>query len=82
MSLVGPRPQVPDEVAQYQEWHYRRLEVTPGLTGLWQASGRSNTTFDDMVRLDIYYTEHWSLWLDLRIMIMTIPAVLFGRGAY
>ncbi|XSG74584.1 sugar transferase [Herpetosiphon llansteffanensis] len=82
MSLVGPRPQVPDEVAQYQEWHYRRLEVTPGLTGLWQASGRSNTTFDDMVRLDIYYTEHWSLWLDVRIMIMTIPAVLFGRGAY
>ncbi len=82
MSLVGPRPQVPDEVAQYEPWHYRRLEVPPGLTGLWQATGRSNTTFDDMVRLDIYYTEHWSLWLDLRIMVQTIPAVLFGRGAY
>jgi exopolysaccharide biosynthesis polyprenyl glycosylphosphotransferase len=82
MSLVGPRPQVPDEVAQYQAWHYRRLEVTPGLTGLWQASGRSDTSFDDMVRLDIYYTEHWSLWLDLRILLLTVPAVLFGRGAY
>ena len=82
MSLVGPRPQVPDEVAQYQPWHRRRLEVTPGLTGLWQATGRSETSFDDMVRLDIYYTEHWSLWLDIRIMLMTIPAVLFGKGAY
>ena len=82
MSLVGPRPQVPDEVAQYQTWHRRRLEVTPGLTGLWQATGRSDISFDDMVRLDIYYTEHWSLWLDLRIILMTIPAVLFGKGAY
>lgn len=82
MSLVGPRPQVPEEVALYAAWHYRRLEVTPGLTGLWQATGRSDTSFDDMVRLDIYYTEHWSLWLDLRILLMTIPAVLFGRGAY
>jgi len=82
MSLVGPRPQVPEEVAQYEGWHYRRLEVTPGLTGLWQATGRSDTSFDNMVRLDIYYTEHWSLWLDLRILLMTVPAVLFGRGAY
>ncbi len=82
MSLVGPRPQVPDEVAQYEPWHYRRLEVLPGLTGLWQATGRSNTTFNDMVRLDIYYTEHWSFWLDVRILLLTIPAVLFGRGAY
>ena len=82
MSLVGPRPQVPDEVEQYEPWHFRRLEVLPGLTGLWQATGRSNTSFDDMVRLDIYYTEHWSFWLDLRILMLTVPAVLFGRGAY
>lgn len=82
MSLVGPRPAIPEEVAQYNAWHMRRLEVTPGLTGLWQVLGRSNTSFDEMVRFDIYYTEHWSLWLDLRILLMTIPAVLSGRGAY
>lgn len=82
MSLVGPRPGLPSEVAQYAPWHRRRLEVTPGLTGLWQVLGRSNTTFDEMVRLDIYYAENWSPWLDLRILLQTIPAVLFSRGAY
>lgn len=82
MSLVGPRPQVLEEVAQYDDWHHRRLEVMPGMTGLWQVLGRSDTSFDEMVRLDIYYAEHWSLSMDLRILIQTIPAVLSGRGAY
>ena len=82
MSLVGPRPPTPDEVARYEEWHYRRLEVNPGLTGLWQVLGRSDTSFDDMVRLDIYYAENWSPGMDLRILLETIPAVLSGKGAY
>jgi exopolysaccharide biosynthesis polyprenyl glycosylphosphotransferase len=82
MSLVGPRPPTPDEVGQYEEWHYRRLEVNPGLTGLWQVLGRSDTSFDEMVRLDIYYAENWSLGMDLRILIETFPAVLSGKGAY
>jgi exopolysaccharide biosynthesis polyprenyl glycosylphosphotransferase len=82
MSLVGPRPQVPEEVACYEPWHHRRLDVMPGLTGLWQVLGRSETSFDEMVRLDIYYAENWSLDMDVRILIQTIPAVLSGRGAY
>ena len=82
MSLVGPRPPVPVEVAEYEDWHRQRLLVTPGLTGLWQVSGRSNLTFDEMVLLDLYYAEHWSLWLDLKIMLRTVPAVLLARGAY
>jgi exopolysaccharide biosynthesis polyprenyl glycosylphosphotransferase len=82
MSWVGPRPPVPAEVAKYETWHRQRLLVTPGLTGLWQVSGRSNLTFDEMVLLDLYYAEHWSLWLDLKILLRTVPAVLIGRGAY
>jgi len=82
MSVVGPRPQLPEEVETYEEWHRQRLLVTPGLTGLWQINGRSNLTFDEMVRLDLYYAEHWSPWLDLKILLRTIPAVLIGRGAY
>jgi lipopolysaccharide/colanic/teichoic acid biosynthesis glycosyltransferase len=82
MSFVGPRPGVPAEVSRYDEWHKDRLLVTPGLTGLWQVSGRSNLTFDEMVRLDLYYAEHWSPWLDIKIMLRTLPAVLTGRGAY
>jgi exopolysaccharide biosynthesis polyprenyl glycosylphosphotransferase len=82
MSFVGPRPGVPAEVSKYDEWHKDRLLVTPGLTGLWQVSGRSNLTFDEMVRLDLYYAEHWSPWLDIKIMLRTLPAVLTGRGAY
>jgi exopolysaccharide biosynthesis polyprenyl glycosylphosphotransferase len=82
MSLVGPRPQLPEEVALYEDWHHRRLEVKPGLTGLWQVLGRSDTSFDEMVRLDIYYAENWSPGMDMRIMIETIPAVLSGKGAY
>jgi exopolysaccharide biosynthesis polyprenyl glycosylphosphotransferase len=82
MSLVGPRPPIPTEVAQYKEWHKRRLEVSPGLTGLWQVSGRSGLTFDEMALLDIYYIENWSLGLDAKILIQTVPKVLFGQGAY
>jgi len=82
MSWVGPRPATPSEVSQYAPWHLRRLEAKPGLTGLWQVSGRSDTTFEEMVRLDIYYVEHWSLLMDLRIVLQTIPTVLLGRGAY
>jgi lipopolysaccharide/colanic/teichoic acid biosynthesis glycosyltransferase len=70
------------EVAKYDDWHHRRLEVTPGLSGMWQVSGRSNISFEDMVKLDIYYAEHWSLWLDLKIMVQTPFAVIRGDGAF
>ncbi len=82
MSLVGPRAPLPSEVEQYQEWHKRRLEVAQGLTGLSQVSGRSNLTFDETVMLDIYYIENWSPWLDLWILLKTVPTVLLARGAY
>jgi exopolysaccharide biosynthesis polyprenyl glycosylphosphotransferase len=82
MSLVGPRPPLAEEVAQYQPWHHQRLEVKGGLTGLWQVSGRSDLTFDEQCLLDIYYIENWSLALDFRIMLQTIPFTLFSRGAY
>lgn len=82
MSLVGPRPNLPEEVEQYQEWHRRRLLVSPGITGLWQVSGRSDLTFDEMVLLDTYYVENWNLAMDLSILLRSVPAVLRGRGAY
>jgi exopolysaccharide biosynthesis polyprenyl glycosylphosphotransferase len=82
MSLIGPRPNLPYEVEQYQEWHKKRLSVSPGITGLWQVSGRSDLTFDEMVLLDIYYVENWSLALDLHILLRSLPAVLQGKGAY
>jgi lipopolysaccharide/colanic/teichoic acid biosynthesis glycosyltransferase len=82
MSLVGPRPAPPAEVQRYQPWHKRRLEVCPGLTGLWQVSGRSQLTFDEMVLLDLYYIENWSPGLDFQIMLRTVPQFLFGNGAY
>ena len=82
MSIIGPRPPLPKEVAGYDEWHLQRLLVKPGLTGLWQINGRSNLTFDEMVRLDLYYAENWSPWLDTRILLRTFPAVILGRGAY
>jgi lipopolysaccharide/colanic/teichoic acid biosynthesis glycosyltransferase len=82
MSLVGPRPPIPTEVEKYDDWHRRRLLVSPGLTGLWQVSGRSELTFDEMVMLDLYYAENWSLLLDLKILLRTIPTVLLGTGAY
>ncbi|HSY99694.1 MAG TPA: sugar transferase [Terriglobales bacterium] len=83
MSLVGPRPPVPYEFQVYDTWHRRRiLEVKPGVTGLWQVSGRSRMSFDDMVRLDLRYSRCWSLGLDLRILMATPRAVLGGEGAY
>jgi len=82
MSLVGPRPPLPSEVERYQEWHKKRLEAPPGMTGLWQVSGRSRLSFDEMVLLDIYYIENWSPWLDFKILVRTVPKVLFGEGAY
>jgi len=82
MSLVGPRPPIPAEVAQYQPWHLKRLTVPPGLTGMWQVSGRSELTFDEMVLLDLYYIEHWSPWLDFAIILRTIPTALLGDGAF
>jgi exopolysaccharide biosynthesis polyprenyl glycosylphosphotransferase len=83
MSLVGPRPPVAYEFEVYDFWHRRRvLEVKPGITGLWQVCGRSRTSFDDMVRLDLQYCQSWSLWLDLRILLATPRAVLMGDGAH
>jgi len=82
MSLVGPRPPLEREVKEYEEWQLRRIDVTPGMTGLWQVSGRSDLPFSQMVQLDIYYIEHWSIWLDIKILLKTIPAVLSGKGAY
>jgi lipopolysaccharide/colanic/teichoic acid biosynthesis glycosyltransferase len=82
MSLVGPRPHPPYEVECYDTWHRRRvLEARPGLTGLWQVKGRSRTTFDDMVRLDLKYIDKWSIWNDLKILLQTPWAVLTGEGA-
>jgi exopolysaccharide biosynthesis polyprenyl glycosylphosphotransferase len=83
MSLVGPRPPLPYEFEVYDFWHRRRvLEVRPGVTGLWQVSGRSRTCFDDMVRLDLRYAQRWSLWLDVKILLATPRAVFTGDGAF
>ena len=82
MSLVGPRPPLPYEVARYKQWHRRRvLEAKPGITGLWQVTGRSRTTFDEMVRLDLRYARTCSVWNDLHILLATPKAVLSGKGA-
>jgi lipopolysaccharide/colanic/teichoic acid biosynthesis glycosyltransferase len=81
MSLVGPRPPLPYEVSRYAPWQMERLAVKPGITGLWQVSGRNRLTFDDMVHLDIKYVRSWSLWLDLRILFRTPFAVAAGQGA-
>ena len=80
MSLVGPRPPVPYEYEMYTEWQKKRLAATPGCTGLWQISDRLNISFTDMVLLDFYYIENMSLWLDLQIILKTIPVMIFGRG--
>ena len=82
MSLVGPRPPLPYECELYNIWHRRRLlSCKPGITGLWQVMGRSRTTFDDMVRLDLKYIRNWSLGLDIKILLMTPKAVVSGSGA-
>ena len=81
MSLVGPRPPIPYEVECYEAWHRKRLDVKPGLTGLWQVSGRYRVSFEQMVQLDIYYIENWSLWLDLKIILKTLPALFMREQA-
>ncbi len=82
MSLVGPRPLPLRDFVQLEDWHRKRYLVLPGMTGLWQVSGRIELTFDDLVRLDFYYLENWSIWLDISILVKTLPAVLARRGAY
>jgi lipopolysaccharide/colanic/teichoic acid biosynthesis glycosyltransferase len=82
MSLVGPRPPIPEEVAQYEPWQLRRLDVRPGITCLWQISGRSRIGFQEWMRLDLEYIRHQSFWFDLKILLRTIPAVLSREGAY
>jgi lipopolysaccharide/colanic/teichoic acid biosynthesis glycosyltransferase len=82
MSLVGPRPLPLRDYERLEAWHRKRYLVLPGVTGLWQISGRSNLGFDDLVRLDFFYLENWSIWLDISILAKTVPAVLSGRGAY
>jgi lipopolysaccharide/colanic/teichoic acid biosynthesis glycosyltransferase len=82
MSLVGPRPPIAYEIENYQPWHMERLKAMPGLTGLWQISGRSSVNFDEMVRLDIRYINEWTLWRDLAIIVRTVPVVLRGTGGY
>ncbi|HYA42084.1 MAG TPA: sugar transferase [Syntrophobacteraceae bacterium] len=82
MSLVGPRPPIPYEIEDYDLWHRRRLlDMKPGITGMWQVEGRSRTTFNDMVRLDIHYMTNWTIWLDLKLLLKTPLAVLTGKGA-
>ncbi|MEN6642976.1 MAG: sugar transferase [Armatimonadia bacterium] len=82
MSLVGPRPPLLEEVEGYEPWQRERLAVRPGLTCIWQVSGRSDIPFERWVELDIVYVRNRSFWLDLKILLLTIPAVLTGRGAY
>lgn len=82
MSLVGPRMISPEEVAMYKQFDMNLLTVRPGMTGQWQVSGRSDVTYDERVRMDMYYIRNWSIWLDLHLLIQTIPVVLWGRGAY
>lgn len=81
MSLVGPRPPIPEETTKYERWQLRRLSMKPGITCLWQVSGRNKIGFEDWMKLDLKYIDNWSLWLDLRIMARTIPAVILARGA-
>jgi lipopolysaccharide/colanic/teichoic acid biosynthesis glycosyltransferase len=82
MSLIGPRPCLPFEYDLYDDWQRRRLDVIPGMTGLWQVTGRSYVTFDDQVLLDLFYIGNWSLGLDIKILLRTIPVILFGKGGH
>jgi exopolysaccharide biosynthesis polyprenyl glycosylphosphotransferase len=82
MSVVGPRPPIPYEVESYELWHRKRLDMKPGITGLWQVSGRNRLPFDEMVRMDLYYIENWSLLLDMKIILQTLPVMLRGDDAY
>ena len=81
MSFVGPRPLPTEEVEKFEGWERRRLSMKPGITGLWQVAGRSHIDFREWIKLDLEYIDNWSLWLDFKILLKTIPAVLSGRGA-
>ncbi len=82
MSLVGPRMITPEEIEKYNQWDTNLLTVRPGITGLWQVSGRSDVSYEERVRLDMYYIRNWNIWFDVQIIVQTIPAVIKGRGAY
>jgi len=82
MSLVGPRPPVYKEVLEYQRWQRRRLSMRPGITCIWQVSGRNDIGFEEWMELDLQYIDNWSFWLDLKLLFKTIPAVLIGKGAH
>lgn len=83
MSLVGTRPPTPDEVAQYQNWQRRRISIKPGITGLWQVSGRNRIEdFDEIVRLDLEYIDNWSLWLDIKLLLKTVKVVFSREGSF
>lgn len=82
MSLVGPRPHVPEEVRRYSIKHFKKLQVLPGMTGVCQVSGRNDLSYREMVKLDLYYVDNWSIWMDISILIMTVPAILMRKGAY
>jgi lipopolysaccharide/colanic/teichoic acid biosynthesis glycosyltransferase len=83
MSLVGTRPPTPAEVAEYENWHRRRISIIPGITGMWQTSGRNRIEdFDEIVRLDLYYIDKWSIWLDIKILFKTVKTVFVGSGSY
>lgn len=82
MSLVGPRMISPQEMAHYNRWGINLLTVKPGITGLWQVSGRSDVSYEERVRFDMHYIRNWSIWLDIQLLIRTIPAVIKSRGAY
>jgi lipopolysaccharide/colanic/teichoic acid biosynthesis glycosyltransferase len=82
MSWVGPRIITPAEVEKYNKWDINLMTVRPGITGLWQVSGRSDITYEERVRLDMHYIRNWSIWLDLQLLFQTIPAVIKRRGAY
>jgi len=82
MSLVGPRMISPEEIEMYDRWDMNLLTVRPGITGLWQVSGRSDISYAERVRLDMYYIRNWSIWQDIQLLLQTLPAVLKGKGAY
>ena len=81
MSFVGPRPPIPEEVEKYEGWQRRRLSMKPGITGLWQVKGRNTIDFQQWMKLDLEYIDNWSFWLDVKILLRTIPVVIWGKGA-